>query len=173
VKSRLELTQTSLEEFDYKACVLCIFSPHSCDLQTRGADLTSVLFSSFILSLYIFHTTILNLWKESLENYLISRNMEALLRQSKAMCPFLKATSPQALRKLSTTAAPAVAVSPGGGSLSNLQLLARRCPLMGKAMTVQSARYGKVLAKAYGGVVVKQYHSKVGGNARTLKEKGI
>ncbi|GKT88091.1 5-aminolevulinate synthase [Colletotrichum tofieldiae] len=75
--------------------------------------------------------------------------MEAALRQSKAMCPFLKKASPAKLRALSTSArphaiqaAPQTAVSPCGGTMSKLQLLAHRCPVMGKALTVQSAQYG-------------------------------
>ncbi|KAL9102237.1 MAG: hypothetical protein Q9163_002597 [Psora crenata] len=65
--------------------------------------------------------------------------MDTLLRQSRSMCPFLNKTSPATLRTLSTATAPRH-VSPGGGSMSNLQVLARRCPVMGKAMAVQSAR---------------------------------
>ena len=63
--------------------------------------------------------------------------MEALLRQSRSMCPFLNKTSPATLRSLSTSTRH---VSPGGGTMSNLQVLARRCPVMGKAMAVQSAK---------------------------------
>jgi hypothetical protein len=85
--------------------------------------------------------------------------MEALLRQSRSVCPFLHKTSPATLRSLSTTAA-AHQVSPGAGSMSNLQVLARRCPIMGKALTVQSARSGNsALAGAFGGV--RGYHSRV------------
>jgi 5-aminolevulinate synthase len=44
--------------------------------------------------------------------------------------------------------------------MSNLQVLARRCPVMGKALAVQSARSGNsALAGAYGGM--RAYHSKV------------
>ncbi|PLN76652.1 5-aminolevulinic acid synthase HemA [Aspergillus taichungensis] len=64
--------------------------------------------------------------------------MESLLQQSRAMCPFLKRTSPGALRTLSTATRPTA--SPGGGTMSNLQVLARRCPVMSKALAVQSAR---------------------------------
>ncbi|KAJ5463186.1 hypothetical protein N7475_008130 [Penicillium sp. IBT 31633x] len=64
--------------------------------------------------------------------------MEALLQQSRAMCPFLKRTSPTTLRTLSTATRPST--SPGGGTMSNLQTLARRCPVMSKALAVQSAR---------------------------------
>ncbi|CAF9922791.1 MAG: mitochondrial 5-aminolevulinate synthase [Heterodermia speciosa] len=76
--------------------------------------------------------------------------METLLRQSRSMCPFLNKTSPATLRSLSTTTRPA---SPGGGTMSNLQLLARRCPIMGKAMAVQTAKTGNpALCGAFGGV---------------------
>lgn len=45
--------------------------------------------------------------------------------------------------------------------MSNLQVLARRCPIMGKALAVQSAGAGNAaLAGAYGGV--RAYHSKTG-----------
>lgn len=44
--------------------------------------------------------------------------------------------------------------------MSNLQIVARRCPVMGKALTVQSARAGdSALAGAFGGS--RGYHSKV------------
>ncbi|KAH7390561.1 5-aminolevulinate synthase-like protein [Pyrenochaeta sp. MPI-SDFR-AT-0127] len=85
--------------------------------------------------------------------------MEALLRQSRSMCPFLSKTSPATLRSLSTTAS-GHDVSPGAGSMSNLQVLGRRCPIMGKALAVQSARMGSsALAGAFGGV--RAYHSRV------------
>lgn len=85
--------------------------------------------------------------------------MEALLRQSRTMCPFLSKTSPATLRSLSTTAA-GHDVSPSAGSMSNLQVLGRRCPIMGKALAVQSARSGNsALAGAFGGV--RAYHSRV------------
>jgi len=71
--------------------------------------------------------------------------MEALLRQSKGVCPFLKNTSPATLRSLSTTTQP----SPGGGTITNLQFIARRCPVMNKALAVQSARiHSRRYAKA-------------------------
>ncbi len=66
--------------------------------------------------------------------------MEALLRQSQFVCPFLKKTSPATLRLLSTSTAHNA--SPGGGRMSNLQVLGRRCPVMGKALTLQSAKIG-------------------------------
>jgi 5-aminolevulinate synthase len=64
--------------------------------------------------------------------------MESLLNQSRAMCPFLKRTCPASLRALSTTTRPST--SPGGGTISNLQVIARRCPVMSKALAVQSSR---------------------------------
>ena len=67
--------------------------------------------------------------------------MDAVLRQSKAMCPFLKQATPATLRALSTSTRPHV--SPCGGTISKLQLLGQRCPVMGKALAIQSARVGK------------------------------
>lgn len=71
--------------------------------------------------------------------------MDAVLRQSKAMCPFLKKASPATLRALSTTTRPQIAASPSpspcGGTMSKLQLLGQRCPVMGKAMAVQTAKH--------------------------------
>jgi 5-aminolevulinate synthase len=44
--------------------------------------------------------------------------------------------------------------------MSNLQVLGRRCPIMGKALAVQSARSGNsALAGAFGGA--RAYHSRV------------
>ncbi|KAF2086862.1 tetrapyrrole biosynthesis, 5-aminolevulinic acid synthase [Saccharata proteae CBS 121410] len=90
--------------------------------------------------------------------------MESLLRQSRSMCPFLHKTSPATLRSLSTSSAHCA--SPGGGSMSNLQLIARRCPVMGKALTVQSGRAGNAaaLAGVYGGT--RAYHARTGVRAR-------
>ncbi|KAH8176222.1 aminotransferase class I and II domain-containing protein [Sarocladium implicatum] len=70
--------------------------------------------------------------------------MDAVLRQSKAVCPFLKTASPATLRALSTTARPQA--SPCGGTMSKLQLYAHRCPVMGKALAVQSSKGGAVAA---------------------------
>ncbi|KAI1103807.1 tetrapyrrole biosynthesis, 5-aminolevulinic acid synthase [Jackrogersella minutella] len=67
--------------------------------------------------------------------------MDAVLRQSKAMCPFLKKASPATLRALSTSTRPQV--SPCGGTISKLQLLGQRCPVMGKALAIQSARVAR------------------------------
>ncbi|KAK4668060.1 mitochondrial 5-aminolevulinate synthase [Podospora pseudoanserina] len=66
--------------------------------------------------------------------------MDSVLRQSKAMCPFMKKATAAGLRAMTTAARPAA--SPCGGTISKLQTLARRCPVMGKAMAVQSARIG-------------------------------
>lgn len=68
--------------------------------------------------------------------------MDSVLRQSKAMCPFLKSASPATLRAMSTAARPSPRASPCGGTMSKLQLYAHRCPVMGKAMAVQSSKYG-------------------------------
>ncbi|KAI6091131.1 tetrapyrrole biosynthesis, 5-aminolevulinic acid synthase [Hypoxylon rubiginosum] len=67
--------------------------------------------------------------------------MDAVLRQSKAMCPFLKKASPATLRALSTTTR--AQASPCGGALSKLQLLGQRCPVMGKALAIQSAKVNR------------------------------
>lgn len=64
--------------------------------------------------------------------------MESLLHQSRSLCPFLKKTSPATLRSLSTASRPSS--SPGGGTISNLQTIARKCPVMSKALAVQSSR---------------------------------
>lgn len=89
--------------------------------------------------------------------------MEALMVKSRAMCPFLNKTSPATLRTLSTSTSiqpTATATAPGGGAMSNLQTIARRCPIMGKALSVRSAQLGNtVLAGAFGGS--RAYHSKV------------
>lgn len=75
--------------------------------------------------------------------------MDAVLRQSKGVCPFLKKASPATLRALSTSTRPkaavdAVAPSPCGGTISKLQVLARRCPIMGQAMVaVQGSPHGR------------------------------
>lgn len=84
--------------------------------------------------------------------------MDAVLRQSKAMCPFMKTATPATLRALSTStrALPAPA-SPCGGTMSKLQLLGQRCPVMGKAMAVQTAK-----SRAAGSVRAFSGHSKTG-----------
>ncbi|KAI0128708.1 5-aminolevulinate synthase [Xylariales sp. AK1849] len=85
--------------------------------------------------------------------------MDAVLRQSKAMCPFLKKASPATLRALSTSTRPQV--SQCGGTISKLQLLGQRCPIMGKALAVQSARAG-MSAAAVAGVRNFSGHAKPG-----------
>ena len=91
--------------------------------------------------------------------------METLLRQSRTMCPFLNKTSPATLRSLSTSTSVQHA-APGGGAMSNLQIIARRCPVMGKALALSSARVGgaqsarigdSALAGAFGGA--RAYHA--------------
>lgn len=72
--------------------------------------------------------------------------MDSVLRQSKAMCPFLKTASPATLRAMSTSARCRPSASPCGGTMSKLQLFAHRCPVMGKALAVQSARNGIAVA---------------------------
>ncbi|KAI9845446.1 MAG: mitochondrial 5-aminolevulinate synthase [Thelocarpon superellum] len=67
--------------------------------------------------------------------------MEALLHQSRTLCPFLNKASPATLRSLSTTTARPT--SPCGSTMSNLQVVARRCPVMSKALAVQSVRVGR------------------------------
>lgn len=90
--------------------------------------------------------------------------MDSVLRQSKAVCPFMKKATAAGLRAMST--ATPTTVSPGGGAMSKLQTLARRCPVMGKAMAVQSTRIGHpagiptVAAKA--GMATFSGHGKAG-----------
>jgi 5-aminolevulinate synthase len=90
--------------------------------------------------------------------------MDSVLRQSKAMCPFMKKATAAGLRAMST-AAP-TAVSPCGGAMSKLQVLARRCPVMGKAMAVQSAR-----TTGFPSVAAKAAMSTSRGHAKTGKAK--
>lgn len=91
--------------------------------------------------------------------------MEALLRQSKHMCPFLNKTSTATLRSLSISAS-VQHTAPGGGAMSNLQLIARRCPVMGKALALSSARVGSAQSARIGNVAIagafgapRAYHS--------------
>jgi 5-aminolevulinate synthase len=110
--------------------------------------------------------------------------MESLLHQSKHLCPFLKKTSPSTLRSLSTATRP----SPGGGTMSNLQTIARRCPVMSKALAVQSARMGGnrafsntaglgkagvTAARVYAGSYISKEEKKIGkANLHTSGIKG-
>ncbi|KAI0539893.1 5-aminolevulinate synthase [Xylaria digitata] len=66
--------------------------------------------------------------------------MEALLRQSKGVCPFLHKTSPASLRSLSTSSSTTLLQGGSMPSLSKLQVAATCCPIMGKALSVRSAR---------------------------------
>ncbi|AEO69306.1 uncharacterized protein THITE_2119559 [Thermothielavioides terrestris NRRL 8126] len=93
--------------------------------------------------------------------------MDAVLRQSKAVCPFMRNATAAGLRAMST-ATPAL-TSPCGGAMSKLQVLARRCPVMGKAMAIQSARIGH--AAAFPGVSGKAAMSTFPGHAKTAKAK--
>jgi hypothetical protein len=70
----------------------------------------------------------------------------------------MKTATPATLRALSTSsrALPAPA-SPCGGTMSKLQLLGQRCPVMGKAMAVQTAKN-----RAAGSVRAFSNHSKTG-----------
>ncbi|KAI1881483.1 hypothetical protein JX265_000309 [Neoarthrinium moseri] len=87
--------------------------------------------------------------------------MDTVLRQSKAMCPFLKKASPATLRALSTSTRPQA--SQCGGTISKLQLLGQRCPIMGKALAVQSARTGVCgAATAVSGLRAFSGHHKAG-----------
>jgi 5-aminolevulinate synthase len=97
-------------------------------------------------------------------------NMDSVLRQSKAMCPFMKKATAAGLRAMSTaTPTAANALSPCGGTMSKLQVLARRCPVMGKAMAVQSARIGN--AAGFAGVAAKAGMATYHGHAKTGKAK--
>ncbi|EAQ90940.1 hypothetical protein CHGG_02875 [Chaetomium globosum CBS 148.51] len=93
--------------------------------------------------------------------------MDSVLRQSKAMCPFMKKATAAGLRAMST--ATPTAVSPCGGAMSKLQVLARRCPVMGKAMAVQSARVGH--GAGFPSVAAKAGMSTFHGHAKTSKAK--
>ncbi|KAK8041985.1 5-aminolevulinate synthase- mitochondrial precursor [Apiospora rasikravindrae] len=86
--------------------------------------------------------------------------MDTVLRQSKAMCPFLKKTSTTTLRALSTSTRPQA--SPCGGTISKLQLLGQRCPVMGKALAVQSSRVGVTAPTAVAGMRSFSGHTKAG-----------
>ncbi|KAK0646040.1 pyridoxal phosphate-dependent transferase [Cercophora newfieldiana] len=98
--------------------------------------------------------------------------MDAALRQSKAMCPFMKKATAAGLRAMTTAARPALLAppaSPCGGTISKLQVLARRCPVMGKAMAVQSARLGH--ASLAGGVGSVAGLSTLSGHGKSAKAK--
>ncbi len=94
--------------------------------------------------------------------------MDSVLRQSKAMCPFMMKATAAGLRAMSTAAPTAAAVSPCGGTMSKLQVLARRCPVMGKAMAIQSGRVGH--PPAFASVAAKSM-STIPGHSKTGKAK--
>lgn len=108
--------------------------------------------------------------------------MESLLHQSRAMCPFLKHTSPAALRSMSMTAT-ATATRPNpagsrGGTMSNLQVIARRCPVMSKALAVQSSRLASSKRFTAALSVARDFKSldnnnKVGGGARCPRSASL
>lgn len=77
--------------------------------------------------------------------------MEAL-RSSKAVCPFLRKTSPSQLRLLSSASAPS-------GVASRLQNYGQKCPVMGPALAVQGSRmsHAAVMKTALG--TARAYHS--------------
>ncbi|KAK3692724.1 pyridoxal phosphate-dependent transferase [Podospora appendiculata] len=91
--------------------------------------------------------------------------MDSVLRQSKAVCPFMMKATAAGLRAMTTAARPSV--SPCGGTISKLQVLARRCPVMGKAMAVQSARGGPGFPSAAAGITTLSG----GGHAKASKAK--
>ena len=77
--------------------------------------------------------------------------MEAL-RTSKAVCPFLKKTSPSQLRLLSSASAPT-------GIASRLQNYGQKCPVMGPALATQSTRmsHATLMKTALG--TARAYHT--------------
>ncbi|ROT38792.1 tetrapyrrole biosynthesis, 5-aminolevulinic acid synthase [Sodiomyces alkalinus F11] len=95
--------------------------------------------------------------------------MEAALHQSKALCPFLKNASPAKLRALSTSARPRAPASPCGGTMSKLQLLAHRCPIMGKALTVRSGHHG--LGAGFPGASLVAGIRAMSGHSKSAKAK--
>jgi len=70
--------------------------------------------------------------------------MEPALKHSAKLCPFLRKTSPSTLRALSTS----TSVSASGGAMSNLRIVAERCPIMSQAMAVQSVGRGSTMNSA-------------------------
>ena len=65
--------------------------------------------------------------------------MEVILRKARNKCPFLRKTSIASLRSLSSSAS-------YHGPLSKLQAIARRCPVMDKALAVQDACVDNLLS---------------------------
>lgn len=97
------------------------------------------------------------------------------MRQSKGVCPFLKKTSPATLRALSTEVAPRTHRSTGGGAMSNLQALGRRCPIMGKALAVQSVKNSKLggLGGAAAIGAIRAFSGKVNSGKAKLHTTGV
>src|SRR5438105_3417083 len=75
-----------------------------------------------------------------------SSQMESLLRQGKQVCPFLKRSSPAALKVLATS----VKTTSRGYRVSALQTAATHCPVVGKALAFQQSKrnYVSKTAKA-------------------------
>jgi len=71
--------------------------------------------------------------------------MEPALKHSAKVCPFLKKTSMSTLRALSTS----TSVSSSGGTMSNLRIVAERCPIMSQALAVQSVGRGSTMNSAF------------------------
>ncbi|EXX70225.1 5-aminolevulinate synthase [Rhizophagus irregularis DAOM 197198w] len=68
--------------------------------------------------------------------------MEAIVKQCKKACPFLHNSTTASLRKLSRMPAHAGFTSEAGNVRANaLTIMAQKCPVMGKAMAVQSKNY--------------------------------
>jgi 5-aminolevulinate synthase len=68
--------------------------------------------------------------------------METIVNQCKKACPFLHKSTTASLRKLSRMPAPAGFTSESGYVRANaLTIMAQKCPVMGKAMAVQSKNY--------------------------------
>ncbi|KAI5278617.1 mitochondrial 5-aminolevulinate synthase, partial [Ascosphaera aggregata] len=75
--------------------------------------------------------------------------MESIVSQSRNLCPFLHRTSPATLRTLSTATRPAP--GPGGGTVSNLQIIAAKCPVMSKVLAAQGSPLGSIIGQKFGG----------------------
>src|SRR6266540_193414 len=69
--------------------------------------------------------------------------MEAIVNHCKKACPFLHNSTTATLRKLSRMPAPAGSTSEAGGNVRTnaLTTMAQKCPVMGKAMAIQSKNY--------------------------------
>jgi 5-aminolevulinate synthase len=64
------------------------------------------------------------------------------------------------------------ASSPCGGTMSKLQVLANRCPIMSKAIAVQSAQYGRraMMSRAAGLRAFGTHHKTARGGIHTSRE---